>query len=285
MFLGGADGDQPEFRVASIKGALRFWWRAFNGHLSLAQLHETEGLIFGGTEGQSGRSKFSIQLIAQDSYRSIAIPMLPHRERSFTKLAIPIGTNFTIRLAMRGDVSDGTRAIWNLDQLKHLFILTATLGGLGKRSRRGFGSFSIQSINKESFSMPDTLEAIYRYVASISPHFQLSASNIYFSSKRSAAYPYIRLIELGKSSYAVDALLHRISQTTHDVKKQDTTYSYNASLGHADGGRFASPIYTSLVDGLAAIRIVITSLNTVPDRNRNKVSLQLQDTFKKKLRE
>lgn len=35
MFLAGADGQTPELRAASIKGALRFWWRACHGHLKL----------------------------------------------------------------------------------------------------------------------------------------------------------------------------------------------------------------------------------------------------------
>jgi len=34
MFLAGADGVTPELRAPSIKGAMRFWWRACNGHLS-----------------------------------------------------------------------------------------------------------------------------------------------------------------------------------------------------------------------------------------------------------
>ncbi|OPX29474.1 MAG: type III-B CRISPR module RAMP protein Cmr1 [Candidatus Omnitrophica bacterium 4484_171] len=35
MFLAGADGRTPELRPPSIKGAMRFWWRAMNGHLPL----------------------------------------------------------------------------------------------------------------------------------------------------------------------------------------------------------------------------------------------------------
>ncbi|WP_201721812.1 type III-B CRISPR module RAMP protein Cmr1 [Desulfotomaculum copahuensis] len=28
MFIAGADGLTPEFRAPSLKGAMRFWWRA-----------------------------------------------------------------------------------------------------------------------------------------------------------------------------------------------------------------------------------------------------------------
>ena len=35
MFMYEADGITPELRPASIKGVMRFWWRAINGNLSL----------------------------------------------------------------------------------------------------------------------------------------------------------------------------------------------------------------------------------------------------------
>jgi CRISPR-associated protein Cmr1 len=53
MFLAGADGTTPELRAPSIKGALRFWWRAMNGHLSLEDLKAKEDEIFGGTDNRS----------------------------------------------------------------------------------------------------------------------------------------------------------------------------------------------------------------------------------------
>ena len=42
MFLSGADQQKVEIRAASIKGQLRWWWRAMNGHLSLEELKKQE---------------------------------------------------------------------------------------------------------------------------------------------------------------------------------------------------------------------------------------------------
>ena len=66
MFLAGADGKTPELRPPSIKGALRFWWRAMNGHLvekkkdkngkeywDYTELKKQEAEIFGGTDRRS----------------------------------------------------------------------------------------------------------------------------------------------------------------------------------------------------------------------------------------
>ncbi len=62
MFLAGADGKTPELRPPSIKGAMRFWWRAMNGHISIKELKEEEGEIFGGSGEKEGRSKFGIRI-------------------------------------------------------------------------------------------------------------------------------------------------------------------------------------------------------------------------------
>ena len=59
MFMYGADGKTPELRPASIKGVMRFWWRAIHGHLKLKDLKEQEGEIFGDTDK---KSSFSIKI-------------------------------------------------------------------------------------------------------------------------------------------------------------------------------------------------------------------------------
>ena len=61
MFISGADGKTPELRPPSIKAALRFWWRAMNGHLTLSKLREQESKIFGGSGEKEGKSKFNIK--------------------------------------------------------------------------------------------------------------------------------------------------------------------------------------------------------------------------------
>lgn len=58
MFIGGADpSDSPELRPPSIKGALRFWWRALQWGMclektasheaALNELHRQEVALFG----------------------------------------------------------------------------------------------------------------------------------------------------------------------------------------------------------------------------------------------
>ena len=50
MFCGGSNPNEVELRPPSIKGALRFWWRAMHGNWSLDKLKTEEAKLFGGTE-------------------------------------------------------------------------------------------------------------------------------------------------------------------------------------------------------------------------------------------
>jgi len=66
LFLAGADGVTPELRAPSIKGALRFWWRAINGeYKNYTVLKEQEATIFGDTSKRS-RFALSVRLISQN---------------------------------------------------------------------------------------------------------------------------------------------------------------------------------------------------------------------------
>ena len=63
MFMAGADGTTPELRAPSIKGALRFWWRAMNGHLTLEAMRKAEGEIFGDTTQRSSIILYPLEII------------------------------------------------------------------------------------------------------------------------------------------------------------------------------------------------------------------------------
>ena len=83
MFLSGADGRTPELRAPSIKGALRFWWRAMNGHLPLNELRKEEAKIFGGTGENEGRSTFSIRIFDKKVIQTYKISLTPHHRTGY----------------------------------------------------------------------------------------------------------------------------------------------------------------------------------------------------------
>ena len=278
--MSGADGNTPELRTPSIKGALRYWWRAMNGHLPLEDkkdnkgvviekgLRTIEGDIFGDT---SQRSEIIIQGIdIIDNYNIVKEAKVPHKP--FKNDAFDKGLNFNIRFALTDSKS------FNKSQLESLIFLTFTLGGLGNRSRRGFGSVKIEGFKQ------DSMDNIFNHLQNINPKFKQITEGgmirIESEFKRANPYPFIKTIEIGR---AKSNLIQKIADTTHDLKHREGRI-YEASLGFAARERFASPIYVSTVSVINGIAPIITTLNTVPPNAYNRdVSIPLQKEFKRNI--
>jgi CRISPR-associated protein Cmr1 len=147
-------------RSPTVRGHLRFWWRALYGHRypTAEELYEAEGAVWGRAAGdQGGRSGVEVRVSVEsrseidkedirlyDSAKGKATPgayaLWPAREerenRSVTKPAAPRykpGTQFRLRIVVPEDreaeVRSAVRA-WLL------------FGGYGGRTRRGLGSFT-----------------------------------------------------------------------------------------------------------------------------------------------
>ena len=146
VYVAGADGSTPEVRVPSFKGLLRFWYRAFD-----PDFPDHEGRIFGGAGNGLGQSAFLLRvrengvprwrwspdLVGRGTRNGIsylANMAVPKRE------AIAPSAEFTMRVIClrRQPKPEVRRAL--LGSLWLLFHL----GGAGSRSRRGFGSFSLE---------------------------------------------------------------------------------------------------------------------------------------------
>ena len=269
MFLNGADGSTPELRAPSIKGALRFWWRAMNGHLPIEDMKKAEGEIFGDTQK---RSKIIIQEISWvDAPNIVKVAKVPHKE--FKNDAINKGFAFTIRCMLTKSEH------FNESQLKSLFFLTLTLGGLGNRSRRGFGSVKIEGFDDVS------IDLIFKHLQNINRRFKQitegGTTRIESDFKYAPPYPFIRMVELGRTQ---SSLVQKIADTTHDLLKREGRI-YEASLGFAGSReRFSSPIYVSVAPVKNGHAPIITTLNTVPPQSRNReVSSPLQKEFKRNI--
>lgn len=263
MFLAGADGKTPELRPPSIKGALRFWWRAMNGHLPLTELKKREGEIFGNNEK---RSKVVIRTEIDDFVAKEEL-LVPHKKFMKQK-AIPVGTKFKIHLSLTSATNN-----FNYQKLDALFILVSALGGLGKRVRRGMGGFTIENIDY-------SIDEITKYLNIISPDkFKTNKNTINYTIWKGLDFPYIKSIEIGRADIN---LLEKISESTHEVKDIDNR-GYEISLGHAYRGRFASPVYVSALKAGHTIKPIITTLNAVPNRDKYLFDIGLQKDFKAKI--
>ncbi|RMG32632.1 MAG: type III-B CRISPR module RAMP protein Cmr1 [Methanobacteriota archaeon] len=286
MFLAGADSRTPELRPPSIKGAMRFWWRALHGHLSLKELKETESKIFGGTGTVQARSCFSIQVKPKGSPREIKTRPLPHSQsKTFVLSAFGVGTRFEVSFSMKDSLKDQNGTVmFGMNHLTKLFLLTCYLGGFGKRVRRGFGSVDVVEINegRDGIPMEINLQYINGLIQSFSPYYTLSNDRISFSFPGKApAYGYLVKVELGEPYSKEDQLLRKVGQATHDLKKRHG-HVYEASMGFAGRqGRFASPVFVSVVRG--SVRPLVSTLNLAPPRNAARASLDVQNEFKNRI--
>ncbi|TXB63742.1 type III-B CRISPR module RAMP protein Cmr1 [Phaeodactylibacter luteus] len=152
MFLAGADGQTPELRAPSIKGAMRFWWRALNGHLGVEEMRKREEAIFGGTN-TGGRSKVTIRLeegnIKTGSLPDTKADKEQHPGLQYLWYTIPMNNrpgiwegNFSVHLSSLESLA--------LEEAALSFWTLANFGGIGTRSRRGGGCFKIDSISGNS---------------------------------------------------------------------------------------------------------------------------------------
>ncbi len=280
MFLAGADSRTPELRPPSIKGAMRFWWRALHGHLSLKELKEKESRIFGGTGGVQARSCFSIRVHSAGRLEVTDARPVPHKR--FNIPALNVGEQFKVTFSMHDRPKDKNGIVlFTLDQLRNLFLLTCYLGGFGKRVRRGFGSVDVIEINESRDAIPQNinLENIHKLIQSFSPHYSLGDERISFTFPGKApAYGYLIRVELGEQYSSEENLLRRVSQATHDQKRKHGN-AYEPSMGFAGRhGRYASPVIVSVVRG--SVRPLISTLNLAPPQNAWNASLEVQNDFK-----
>lgn len=141
MFLAGADQQVPELRAPSIRGLLHWWFRAVAGgycsnHIN-GRSHEQR--LFGGAGNASGAASavnVRVRATLDENNDVVDKHPVPHKD-VFKFKGIKPGTPFGVTLTS-SPYAQEPRA---LEAAEALFNLAATLGGLGRRSRRGFGAF------------------------------------------------------------------------------------------------------------------------------------------------
>ncbi len=143
LFLAGADPrGEPELRAASVRGALRFWLRALLGGVlgdhNFDALRQAESAVFGSTKTASP----VVVRVEGNPQRGQFRPLLHNPEKTFRLHAFEPEQSLKLTLAPRiCSTSIPEVAVWCL-------LVWLLLGGLGKRSRRGFGSFMLASASQ-----------------------------------------------------------------------------------------------------------------------------------------
>lgn len=212
MFIGDAEQKASGISPASVKGALRFWWRALmwgtywkekhgDEVAALKALHEAEARLFGSSmdekKEKSGQGCFLLS-VEQHTHPRTTDKNSVHKEFKDCKTARYLayglmgafGANagkldrgcidenqlFTVKLAFRGE-PDSTV----IDALKALGLL----GGLGSRSRHGMGSVALEQIIYKK----DNADEVEIFHTPMNPSDYQKAVQALFSNSHAAPFP------------------------------------------------------------------------------------------------
>jgi CRISPR-associated protein Cmr1 len=158
MFLGGANTNEAELRTPSLKGMLRFWWRATRGIHNIQKLKEEEAELFGDTTCKS-LTKISIEpignLTISKDLKTRGETFIVHGKPVHILDYLAYGT-YTYEKGKgnvyhKEHILPGNRFHLKIECLeKHMKEVLSALawmihyGGIGARSRNGFGSLSAE---------------------------------------------------------------------------------------------------------------------------------------------
>lgn len=233
MFLHGANTSRVELRPPPFKALFRYWWRTVQD-CDADLLRESEAKRFGSTKG---KAPFSIRIPGTTNLNTKQYKPLPHRtdRRGFKRYSYNGGQSFNLYLITK-DESD----IPSLQTYKQIAKLGFLLGGVGNRSRRGFGSVREKDWNfKNICDLRDVILATLNAVGQASRGFEIKGPTIKSTLTDFPTYPVIQCIYFGEPTCDVDSLLEKIGQATHDHKDD--------ALGYAKGQRrLASPIHVRI---------------------------------------
>lgn len=158
---------QVELRTASLKGLLRYWWRILyqgcHPHTAPRNLFAEEAARFGGPQNAS---PLSLRITPAPALESLSLHELhnqrfsyflfPFRNRDQGRQAWKQGGSWGVEVCLRpgAQLKPSLTPQQLLEEAYMSFWLMAHLGGIGTRSRRGFGSFTfrVSSPNASSFT-------------------------------------------------------------------------------------------------------------------------------------
>jgi CRISPR-associated protein Cmr1 len=186
MFLGGEhqQADATQFRNASFKGALRFWWRALNWgqafreatqqtDAALQALHRREGGLFGLASDSKESRQSQVQIHSDLQGATLKQPGMAlqtvsyllgqglfHFRDGVTRQYLE-GGELTIRLSFKPGMAEAD--IQSVDQAA---IALGLLGGLGSRARKGLGSLALQTLERKGQPVREfsTTESIAAFI-------------------------------------------------------------------------------------------------------------------------
>ncbi|KZN97407.1 MULTISPECIES: type III-B CRISPR module RAMP protein Cmr1 [Aeribacillus] len=234
MVMHGAKRKEiAEFRIPSVRGILRYWWRTLQDETSPEFLLEKEEAIFGGTTNQQ---KSRVSFILQQpitGYKSENV--LPHKTSPVSLKSIEANKTAIITMQTLHKHNEH----FKLYDLYFQYILH--LAGMGQRARRGFGACQWEEHkwgNKEMFtaSLKQILEQL-----GVAQKFEFSISGDGMLKRKKSAttpHPVLSAVWIGEGKSTPHEVLKMFGEASHRANRY-------GNLGSVKE-RFASPLWCTV---------------------------------------
>ena len=274
MFCGGAEPKQTaELRLPSFKGVLRFWWRALSWRRlggNLKAIHQEEACLFGSADG--GQSRVVMRLKPENRPKQISAGSVLARNGKGTpgKVVVGLGARYLgygvmeplgrdagkltrpcIEAPFQFTVQMRCRGLDKREQesLEAALIAVGTMGGMGTKSRKGFGSLVLQCIRIEdmiTWRGPESIGAIQREIEALYGKSWETSLGQSFPEITALSERAWHVLLSGRSDNPLD-LLDRVGQA---IKERRKTRLGDAAFGLPRGqmkpdkyDRRASPLF------------------------------------------
>ena len=274
LFMGGAN-QQAELRSQSIKGIIRYWWRALKATNDIKKLKEEEIKIFG------GHVEKNKELVSRSSNIILKTKILQaNKDNKDNNKGNNIRNDFRLRWDFNSDdrnlsgdhygigylfYSVLNRQYYNPETKFEIRIYSRNeeylkqtlaalwcaiyLGGFGSRSRRGAGSCVVESISgniSEINFVPDNQDCVLWYKGNVSKCINLIGKNKSFVSPYSNLSISRILVSNSKFDTWFDAL-NDLGTNYHDFRYCNRKKTF-------DVGSFGLPVMHSNGQKLLAIK-------------------------------
>ncbi|MDQ7032447.1 MAG: type III-B CRISPR module RAMP protein Cmr1 [Desulfonauticus sp.] len=262
MFMGGAEPQkEPELRAASIRGAMRFWFRAMAGAVTSdpQEVYKLESEIFGNTERKSrvvvrvknvlNEEKCKKMILErQDALKEGNLQPIPKKHQFLVYLAnMGLVKYYSKRDLERENSKNPPGFYWDrgafLPNFEFLIELSGTntlalniivsvlkiaihLGGFGTRWRHGFGSCEIVEINGNSPNKFDfsPIEEVIEKIKTMAESLKIAPEKEFNNLPDFPlfAIPYYQIWEGQRPDEKKwDSLLSYIGKTYREFRKHD----------------------------------------------------------------
>ena len=199
LFCTGADSKIPEVRLPSFKGVLRYWWRALAWSrcgADLGTIRRQEDRLFG--SAGEGQSRVVMRLASEPAAQPVSVgdvlrvrkggdivgdgarylgygvmEAFPRKTKrtgertragQLTRACLSAPFDFVVQMRAR-DLGEQESA-----SLVDALVALGVLGGLGARSRKGYGSLALRSLyvnGEEHWSRPRSRDELQRAIAAL----------------------------------------------------------------------------------------------------------------------